>query len=153
MTSVIYLIGGTAWIFLWARAQEHTQKIHIVIGIVAVAGSIVLPFILNYFHFILKYKAIVYLIYVSLSSCKLWLRFRCNVYCTCSWKTGGCSCCSCNMYIFFVVAFFDTLFQDCKFTIWLQVVVPNRLCRRERECRCRKLFAASSWRWNVDAVG
>jgi hypothetical protein len=36
--SLLYLTSGTLWIFLWAKAQEHSHKIHIVIGAVAVAG-------------------------------------------------------------------------------------------------------------------
>jgi len=37
--SLLYLSAGTAWIFFWAKSQEHTQKIHVVIGAVAVAGK------------------------------------------------------------------------------------------------------------------
>jgi len=36
--SLLYLTTGTVWIILWATSQEHSHKIHIVIGSVAVAG-------------------------------------------------------------------------------------------------------------------
>jgi len=36
--SLLYLTAGTVWIILWAMAQKHSHKIHIVIGSVAVAG-------------------------------------------------------------------------------------------------------------------
>ena len=37
--SIFYLIAGTTWVILWARAHEHTFKIHMVIGAIAVAGA------------------------------------------------------------------------------------------------------------------
>jgi len=36
--SLLYLTAGTVWIIVWATAQKHSHKIHIVIGAVAVAG-------------------------------------------------------------------------------------------------------------------
>ncbi|KAI0222265.1 Transmembrane protein 87A [Lamellibrachia satsuma] len=38
--SFLYLMVGTAWLFIWALAQQHTHKIHVVIGLVAVSGAI-----------------------------------------------------------------------------------------------------------------
>ena len=37
--SFLYLFVGTVWLFLWALSQQHTHKIHVVIGLVAVAGG------------------------------------------------------------------------------------------------------------------
>ncbi|KAK2174723.1 hypothetical protein NP493_757g01003 [Ridgeia piscesae] len=38
--SFLYLFVGTVWLFIWALSQQHTHKIHVVIGLVAVAGAI-----------------------------------------------------------------------------------------------------------------
>ena len=35
----LYLTVGTVWVFLWARSHQHTLRIHLVIGGVAVAGE------------------------------------------------------------------------------------------------------------------
>ena len=37
--AIFYLLAGTSWVVLWARAHEHTFKIHMVIGAIAVAGA------------------------------------------------------------------------------------------------------------------
>ena len=37
--AVLYLILGTAWVIIWVKTQEHTTKMHVVIGGVTVAGK------------------------------------------------------------------------------------------------------------------
>jgi hypothetical protein len=34
----VYLVAGSVWIVLWARAHQHSHKIHVVIGSVSLAG-------------------------------------------------------------------------------------------------------------------
>ncbi|ELU14214.1 hypothetical protein CAPTEDRAFT_220878 [Capitella teleta] len=35
----VYLLIGSVWIILWAKAHQHTHKIHLVIGLVSLAGA------------------------------------------------------------------------------------------------------------------
>lgn len=37
----VYLALSTSWILIWARDHEHTYKIHVVLGAVAVAGEVI----------------------------------------------------------------------------------------------------------------
>lgn len=50
--SVAYLLVGTIWILLWARAHQHSAKIHLVIGALAAAGNNLWVFLSNSSNFI-----------------------------------------------------------------------------------------------------
>lgn len=42
--SICYLFISTIWIVMWARAQDHTRKVHVFIGISSVAGGFAFTF-------------------------------------------------------------------------------------------------------------
>jgi len=40
VSSLLYLVLATVWLVVWARSQAHSKPIHVVLGIIAVAGAI-----------------------------------------------------------------------------------------------------------------